>query len=77
MSEISKEDLKEVLDDALKGMGWVEQQTHEEHHDFVKSLIEKRKQETWEKVKQHVLGWGIVAILGALGAWALDHITFR
>ena len=52
---------------------------HKEHHAFVNLMIqrEERKKEMWNKVKTQVLGWGIIAIVGSFGAWALSHITFR
>ena len=79
MSEISKEDLKEVLDASLNELKWVDQATHKEHHSFVESLIEKehRKQERWEKIKTQVLGWGIMVVVGSIGAWVLNHIKFE
>ena len=50
---------------------------HKEHHEFIEAMIEKerRKQEMWEKVKAHVLGWGIVAIVGGLGTVILKQIS--
>lgn len=38
---------------------------HQEHHDFIKSLIEKekRKQELWEKIQENVGSWAMIAIL--------------
>ena len=79
MSDITKDELKEVLDSALSDIGWVDQKTHEEHHEFVRMLIKKeeRKKERWEKVKTQVLGWGIVALIGAVGTWVATHIKFE
>jgi len=51
---------------------------HVEHHAFLESWIakEKRKQELYEKVKAHVMGWGIVGLIlttiGGLGAAAIE-----
>jgi hypothetical protein len=53
-------------------------EVHVEHHAFLEQWIakEKRKQELYEKVKAHVMGWGIVSLIvatiGGLGATALE-----
>lgn len=49
---------------------------HEMHHEFVASLIrkEQRKQETWDRAKAHVLGWGLVAFVGWLGTVLYEAI---
>ena len=49
---------------------------HKSHHAFIEEMIRKetRKQEMWEKIKAQVLGWGIVAIVGALGTFLIKHL---
>jgi len=44
-------------------------ETHEIHHDYIRTVIakEERKAELWENVKKQVFGWGIIAMLGAIG----------
>ena len=44
--------------------------THKDDHEFVRAWVlkEQRRQEMWLKVKTHVLGWGIVGLVGGLGA---------
>lgn len=46
-------------------------------HEFLKMLIrrEQLRAERWEKIKIHVLGWGIVGAVGWLGAVVLDAIV--
>lgn len=47
----------------------VPEDTHREHHEFIRSYIEERriKQERAEKIKTQVVGWGIVTLLGSIG----------
>lgn len=51
--------------------------THKAHHAFVEAMVrrEERRLEVWQNIKVHVLGWGIVAIIGGLGTWALNHLS--
>lgn len=50
----------------------IEARLHVEHHQFLETLImrEKRKQERWEAIKVHVLGWAIIAAIGSIGTAA-------
>lgn len=52
---------------------------HKSDHAFLRMLEERerRKDEMWEKVKTQVLGWGIIAVVGGIGAWLLNHFTFK
>ena len=47
----------------------VPEELHREHHDFIKTWIErqKRKDERWDKIKTQVGGWGIIAFLSGVG----------
>lgn len=47
-----------------------------DHFAFVEAMMlkEQRKQEMWRAVKVHVLGWGIVALVGGLGTFVLTHL---
>lgn len=47
----------------------VPEEMHREHHEFIKEYIEERrvKKENREKLKTHVLGWGIITLLGSIG----------
>lgn len=47
----------------------VPEELHREHHDFIKTWIEKqkRKEERWDKIKTQVGGWAIVSALGGIG----------
>lgn len=44
-------------------------EVHAEHHEFIKSWIEREKvkAERWEKIRVQVAGWGIVVALGWIG----------
>ena len=68
---ITKDDLKEIVDFAM------ERHLHSDSHAFVQTLMEKerRKQELWDKAKAHVLGWGLVAVLGYFIVQGWEHIV--
>ena len=50
--------------------------TIQEMSDFLEAwkLKEQRKAEMWETIKTQVFGWGIVAIMGSIGAWVADNL---
>ena len=50
-------------------------ETHYAHHRFVEDLIarDQRRQRTKEKIKEQVIGWGVIAMLGALAAAVYNH----
>lgn len=68
---LTKEDLTEVIDLAM------ERHVHSDSHLFVQTLMEKekRRQELWEKAKAHVLGWGLVAVLGYFIVQGWEHFV--
>lgn len=47
-----------------------------DEHAFLKAWIKREeiRAERWEKIKVHVLGWGVVAAVGWLGSIILDAI---
>jgi len=51
---------------------------HREQHAFLHEWIEeiKRKRERHEKIKTQVIGWGLIALLGAIGSWANGAFTY-
>ncbi len=79
---MTEEKLAELLDDvlekhALKLKAEAEyDQVHVEHHVFIQAMIEreKRRSRLFEKVESQILGWGAVAIAGAIGTVLLRAI---
>ena len=75
MSDISKEELKEIVNTAVenvtKTFGTMDKATHADHHQFIKELIDERRRKTIfkSKIKEQVVGWGIVVFLGAVGTF--------
>ncbi|MEY4718474.1 MAG: hypothetical protein RL563_1092 [Pseudomonadota bacterium] len=59
----------ELLDNALDKRARIDAKLHGAHHDFVQRWIEKEKikAERWEEIKRQVFGWGLIAIIGAIG----------
>lgn len=64
-----KEELIEALQEALNSKRVIDNDTHKIHHQFIEMMIKKeeRSVERWEKIKTQVWGWGIVAVLSAIG----------
>ena len=73
---MTKDDLRNVLNEVLVAHPSLDPDKHYEQHEWIELQIkkEKRAQERWEKVKVHVLGWGVVGLIGGIGAWVLSHI---
>lgn len=48
--------------------GAVSEEVHREHHAFIQAYIaeRKRKEERWESIRRHVIGWSIIATIGAV-----------
>ncbi len=56
--------------DALKehNLG-VDNEEHKAHHEFLKILLERehRSQARWDRVREQVVGWALIAFLGGIG----------
>lgn len=63
------QELRKVLNNGITP------EDHIEQHEFIRALIlrEKRKQERYEKVKTHVIGWGVITAIssGGYAIWVL------
>ena len=79
---LTKKETTEALLEALNKRASLDGPTHKHHHDFMTDNMpymeafitkEKRKQERWEKIKVHVLGWGIVGIVGGIGTIVVNY----
>jgi|LakMenEpi03Aug12_release.lakeMendotaPanAssembly.Ray.scaffolds.fasta_scaffold25435_3 hypothetical protein len=68
--------LREILADVLEQHESVTAATHAEHHEFIRAMIarEKVKAERWEAIQKQVLGWGVIALIGAIGHAVSEHL---
>ena len=66
---MNEDELKKILHDVLDSRSRTYEELHAKHHEFIDVLIaEKRaKVARMEKVKTHVIGWGIVTGIGGFG----------
>jgi hypothetical protein len=73
---LTEERLIEIMDEALEKRSRIDAESHAEHHAFIAALIERehRKREMWEAIARQVLGWGAVAIAGAIGSVILKSL---
>lgn len=62
------EELKRAINEVLDERGRIDAETHHIHHDYVAQLIERERmrKERNEKVRTHVIGWGMVTALSGL-----------
>jgi hypothetical protein len=67
---IEEQRLIEIIEKALADRSRVDCEAHAEHHRFIAEWIEAQriKKERWEDIQRQVLGWGVIAIIGTLGA---------
>jgi len=70
VSDISKDDIKTAIHDAISECTFIDFETHTAHHQFVNEMIERRqrRQQLYDKVRQHVIGWGALSVITGLGA---------
>lgn len=66
---MTKDELRELIADAVKEATDIDDKTHLVHHEFIKSFMakEERKREMWDTIKTQVGGWTIIIILGFVG----------
>lgn len=66
---MDKAELTEVLQEVLESRRAVDDDTHKMHHQYIEMMLKKeeRSVERWEKIKTQLWGWGIVAVLSAIG----------
>lgn len=74
MTGLTKDEMKSAIKEAL--VEHLDPKSHKEHHDFIEAMVQKeqRKQEMWQKVKTQVVGWGVIAVIGSIGAYVINHI---
>jgi len=75
---LEKQDFIDALHEVLAERAEIDTDLHASHHLFIAKWIakEKREEERWEKIKTHVLGWGIIGIIGSIGT-AVYHYFFK
>lgn len=73
---MTPEELELIIDRALDKRSRIDVEAHQEHHEFVRTLIERehRRQVLWDEVLKQILGWGAIAAIGVLGNNILTHI---
>jgi hypothetical protein len=67
---MDKEILVSALREVLHEHRTIDDETHREHHEYIKAYIakQKAKEDRVEKIKQHVIGWSIITIIGGMVA---------
>ena len=77
--QLVKEAIHEVLNERLR----IDEAKHRKDHEFIGLLRtrEQRKQERYESVKRHVIGWSVITGLGLLGyaawEWVIQSLLKR
>lgn len=67
---MSEDKFREIVEQALEDRSRIDCQQHLQHHEFLAEFIQEQriKRERWEAIQRQVLGWGIIAIVGTVGA---------
>lgn len=78
MNESDKNFFLDAIRQILQEHRTIDNETHRDHHEFVKILITERKQrmDRHEKIRTQVYGWGIISLLGIIGS-AVYHFFTR
>ncbi len=52
-------------------------ETHKLEHDYIKVLIEREKLKSmfYRDITKQLVGWGLIATLGAIGAWVWSQVS--
>lgn len=66
MSEITKENLKQTLDELFEERRIIDAETHRRHHEAIEAWIvaQRKRQERWEKLRDLVIGSVVISFLG-------------
>lgn len=69
--------IREVLEERAE-RARIDSEEHAAHHAYVANLIEREqvRRERMEVLMRQVFGWGLVAAIGWVGKWVLQHISF-
>lgn len=75
---LSKEELRIALDEALNKKRTIDNETHTEHHEFLKAYMVRweARQKMWQRFKTSFFGSIAMAIVGILmwiGQLIIDH----
>ena len=76
MEERDYDKLAELFVEKLDSKRNISKEKHERHHDFIETMIlrEKKKTETFEAVRLHVLKFGALSVMTALAIAAWQYI---
>lgn len=74
---VDRDTLREVLREELNARSRIDVETHADHHAFIAELVDraKRRRELVDRVRQQVIGWALIASLGAIGTWAAREFS--
>jgi hypothetical protein len=75
MQSISKDELKQILEDIFEARAKMDSEEHAEQHEWLRIRIqaEKDRQEFYKEGLKIILQWSIPAIGGALWYWMQGH----
>lgn len=74
---LDDETLRTILRAELDARSRIDVETHADHHAFIAELIDraKRRRELWDKVRQQVIGWAVIASLGACATYVAREVS--
>jgi len=73
----TRQQVIDAVHDALDQRSRIDATTHADHHQFVGHLISRyqRRRELTDKVKQQVVGWGVILLLGGIGTAVYHYVA--
>lgn len=70
------EQFRQALRDELEARARIDAEVHADHHAFIAELIDdkRRRRDLFDRVRQQVIGWAVIASLGAFAAMIAREI---
>ena len=74
---LTLDDVRNAVRSELEAGRSIAEDKHQEHHNFVEYLIEerRRKDELYDHLRKHLVGWGVIVGLTAMGALFYDWLV--
>ena len=78
MTEDEKKEMLQVLSKVLDAHRGVDSKTHEAHHRYIETEIDRRSDALhyWQSVRKQITGWSIIVLLTGIGYGVADYAHY-